>query len=177
MGLRRKFSHATFCIFRTIGWLVLIAGLVAAASGAARCQDQSAATPKDAIYARKILMDAVDEHMNTVEEMANSGQAIDLDVAHEQADTISVMLLVFPNLFPSSTNQWKPNAERDPARDTFTSPDLWKNFADFYQQASAASKLAQNASRAKQDSDFKKAIASLRAACNSCHAAYLKTDQ
>ena len=34
------------------------------------------------------------------------------------------------------TNQWKPGADRDPATDTFASPDVWANFADFYQRAS-----------------------------------------
>jgi cytochrome c556 len=175
MEPRKEFSRVHLCAIRTIGRLALIAGVVAGAGEAARCQDQSAATPKDAIYARKILMDSIDDHMNAVE--GNSGQAIDLDTAQQHGETISVMLMAFPHLFPPSTNQWQPNVERDPARDTFASPDVWKNFADFYKQASAASKLAYNASRAKDDANFKKAVASLRIACNSCHADYLKIDQ
>jgi cytochrome c556 len=171
----REFSRAALRVFSTIGGLALILGVVIGAGGAARCQDQSAATPKDAIYARKILMDSIDDHMNAVE--GTTGQTIDLDTAQQHADTISAMLLAFPHLFPPSTNQWQPNAQRDPAHDTYASPDVWKNFADFYQQAMAASKLAFNASRAKQEGDFKKAAASLRVACNACHSAYLKVDQ
>jgi cytochrome c556 len=173
----KQFSRAGWYIFRMFGRLVLIPGLIAATGEAARCQDQSAATPKDAIFARKILMDAIDEQMTTIEGIVNSGQAVDLDDVGEHADTISVMLMVFPHLFPPSTNQWQPNAQRDPAHDTYASPELWTNFSDFYQRAAAASKLAYTASRAKQVGDFEKAMASLRIDCNACHADYLKTDQ
>ena len=37
--------------------------------------------------------------------------------------------------------------DRDPALDTFASPELWTNFAEFYRRASDASKLAFEASR------------------------------
>jgi cytochrome c556 len=67
-------------------------------------------------------------------------------------------------------------ADRDPATDTFASPDVWSNFADFYQRAQAASKIAFEASRAKRPDDFKALIVQLRAACNGCHATYMKPD-
>jgi cytochrome c556 len=140
-------------------------------------QDQSAAMPKDAIFARKIIMDTIGANMDEIETMTNSSNAINLTEGHEHADTVSVMLMAFPHLFPPSTNQWKPNAERDPGRDTFASPEVWTKFADFYQQAATASKLAYNASRAKQESDFRKSIVALRNVCDSCHAVYLKIDQ
>jgi len=177
MRLRWKVSRKGLCAVATATRFGLLAGLVFGAVGAARGQDQGAVTPKDTIYARKVLMDAIDENMNAIETAVNSGQSIDLDRLEPQADTISAMLMAFPHLFPPSTNQWKPNAERDPARDTYGSPDIWNKFSDFYRQASAASKLAYNASRAKQQGDFVKSIASLRTACNACHADYLKTDQ
>lgn len=158
-------------LYLTALCLVLDAGAVA------RAQDQSVDTPKDTIFARKILMDTIDRNMDALEEMVRSGQAIDFADAHEHADTISVMLMAFPHLFPPSTNQWRPNVERDPGRDTYASPDLWTHFANFYQQAAAASKLAYAASRANDDADFKRMMASLRTACDSCHALYLKVDQ
>jgi cytochrome c556 len=87
------------------------------------------------------------------------------------------MLMSFPHLFSASTNQWRPDdKDRDPATDTSASPDLWRNFGDFYQRAQAASKLAFDASRAKHGNEFKALIGQLRAACNGCHAAYLKTE-
>ena len=96
--------------------------------------------------------------------------------ATEHADMISIMLMSFPHLFPPSTNQWQPNVDRDPATDTVASPDLWRNFSDFYQRAQAASKLALDATRAKTGNEFKGLIVQLRAACNTCHAAYMKTE-
>lgn len=122
-------------------------------------------------------MDSIDSHMDAIDWMVNSGKAIDLPRAVEHADTISIMLMAFPHLFPSSSNQWRPNAKRDPARDTFASPTLWANFADFYRQAAAASRIAFNASRAKREADFKTYMIALRSACDSCHAAYLKTGE
>jgi cytochrome c556 len=53
---------------------------------------------------------------------------------------------------------------------------VWTNFADFYQRATEASKIAWNASRAKHSADFKSLIVQLRDRCNSCHAANMKAD-
>jgi cytochrome c556 len=176
MADRQKLLGAAFHSLRTMRWLALTAGLVAAGSGVALSQDQSAATPKDAIFARKIVMDTIGANMDELETMTHSSNEINLAEGHEHADTVSVMLMAFPHLFPPNTNQWKPNVERDPGRDTFASPEVWERFADFYQQAADASKHAYNASRAKDDASFKKSIAALRTACDSCHAVYLKLD-
>ena len=94
----------------------------------------------------------------------------------EHADTISIMVMSFPHMFPVGTNQWQPGADRDPATDTFASPEVWANFADFYQRASTASKLAQDASNTKRLDEFRRLIGQLRGACNSCHEKYMKTN-
>jgi cytochrome c556 len=122
-------------------------------------------------------MDSIDSHMDAIDWMLSSDKPIDLPTAIEHADTISIMLMAFPHLFRPATNQWRPNATRDPARDTFASPALWDNFPDFYRQAAAASRVALNASRAKREADFKTHMDALRTACDSCHALYLKVDQ
>jgi cytochrome c556 len=163
--------------FRAIGRLTLIVALVGTPSRAALCQDRSASSVKDEIFACKILMDTLDSHMDDIDWMLHSGKPIDLSQTFDHADTISVMVMAFPHLFPPDTNQWQPNAKRDPARDTFASPDIWTNFSDFYQQAAAASRLAFDASRAKREGDFRKTMATLRTACDSCHALYVKADQ
>ena len=85
------------------------------------------------------------------------------------------MLMTFPHMFPAATNQWKAGADRDPA-DTYASPDLWANFADFDRRAATASKLAQDASTAKRLDEFKRLIGELRTACNGCHEKYMKTN-
>jgi len=154
----------------------LLAGLAGTPPGIALGQDQSAATPNDDIFARKILMDNIDSHMDAIDWMLTSGKAIDLTTATEHADTISVMLMAFPHLFPPLTNQWRPNAVRDPAHDTFATPDVWTNFSEFYRQAAAASSLAFTASRARHEGDFRKTMAALRTACDSCHAVFVKAD-
>ena len=94
----------------------------------------------------------------------------------EHAETISVMLLAFPHLFPAPTNQWKPNVERNPGTDTYAAPAIWENFADFYQKAGAASKVAYKAARVKQQDEFRSSVAALRNACDSCHAIYQKNE-
>ncbi len=138
-------------------------------------QDQSAAIAKDAIFARKTLMDAIGANMDELTTMTAT-EKIDLDKGKGFADTISIMMMAFPHLFPPATNQWKQGADRDPATDTFASPDVWAKFADFYARASAASKAAYNLSRAENAAAFKTDHATLQKACDGCHSAYLKID-
>jgi cytochrome c556 len=144
------------------------------ATGPAPAQELPSA--KDTIFARKILMGAIDTNMDEVETMLAPEGKLNLADAQEHAETISTMLMAFPHLFPPATNQWKAGAERDPATDTFASPELWTNFADFYQRATDASKIAWSASRAKRAADFRALMAQLRERCNACHALNLKID-
>jgi cytochrome c556 len=137
---------------------------------------QGVAPTKDTIFARKILMGAIDANMDEIETMLAPEGHLDLAEGTEHADTISIMLMSFPHMFPPATNQWRPGADRDPAMDTYASPDLWSNFADFYQRAQAASKIALEAARAKRAEDFRARILDLRGACNACHAAYQRVD-
>jgi cytochrome c556 len=141
----------------------------------ALAQDQGT-PPKDTIFARKILMGSIDMNMDEVETMLLPEGKLNLADGSEHANTISVMLLAFPHMFPTSTNQWKPNVARDPAFDTYAAPNLWTHFSDFYKRAADASKTALNAARAKSAEDFRSRIIELRAHCNACHALYQKTD-
>jgi cytochrome c556 len=141
-----------------------------------RAQDQSAATPSDTIYARKTVMDTISEKMDALEAASASDRTIELGEAHEFADVISVLLMAFPHMFPAETNLWKPGIDKDPAFDTYAAPEVWTRFADFYNRAGAASKIAYNASRATGEAKFKAAVVELRGACDGCHAAYQKND-
>jgi len=152
----------------------IVALFIAAPMNPASAQDQPA--PKDTIFARKILMGAIDMNMDEIETMLAPEGKLELNDAQEHAETISTMLMAFPHMFPQVTNQWKQGADRDPATDTFASPEVWTNFADFYQRATESSKIAWNASRAKHPADFKSLIVQLRERCNSCHAANMKAD-
>lgn len=153
--------------------VALGAAFYVAAVPCALAQDQGAATAKDAIFARKLLMSSVGDNMDELEDMILTGR-IDMGEVHEHAEIVSTMLLVFPHVFPPATNQWKTGAERDAATDTFAAPDVWSNFADFYKRATEASDIAFKASRARTEDDVRTTVAALRQACDACHATYLK---
>ena len=161
-GSRRPIAIGGFLAAALLG-----AGLTAWA------QDQSAAVPGDAIVARKTMMDTLSDHMDQIEAMISTNK-INLKEANDHADTISVMLMAFPHLFPPSTNQWKPGVDPDPVTGTSASPDIWTKFPDFYQRATAASKAAYEMSRVEKAEDLKTHTDTLRTACNGCHAAYMK---
>jgi cytochrome c556 len=162
-------------------WLAgaVIAGLVSAGTlgigSTALGQDQSAATVKEVIFARKILMTTIGENMDELEAIIASGK---IDVKHgaEHANIVSVMLLAFPHLFPPASNEWKPNVDKDPGSDTYAAPEVWTRFADFYQRTQDASKAAYDASQARNEEEFKKSVGELRTGCDGCHAIYQKKD-
>jgi cytochrome c556 len=140
----------------------------------ARAQDLPAA--KDTIFARKILMGAIDMNMDEIETMLAPEGKLELSDAREHAEAISTLLMAFPHLFPPATNQWKQGATRDPATDTFANPAIWSNFSDFYKRATEASKIAWQAAGAKRPEDFRPLIKELRVRCNACHALNLKPE-
>src|SRR5215470_7667644 len=154
-------------------------GLVGLCSGALSPivwgQERGATPPKETIFARKILMDSSSQNMDDIE--ANAGSAkVDLAEGRSHADIISVMLMAFPHLFPPTTNEWKPNVDRDPGSDTYAAPEIWTRFADFYKRTKDAAEIAYKASRAETEQAFKDQVAQLRVACDSCHGTYLKKD-
>jgi cytochrome c556 len=155
----------------------VLAMLAFAAFGTAAMAEDTAVPPaKDAIFARKIVMATIDMNMDEVETMLAPGGKLNEADAREHLDVISVLLMAFPHLFPAATNQWKPGVDRDAALDTFAAPELWAAFSDFYKRASSASKIALEASRAERADEFRGLVSELRAACNGCHAVYLKTE-
>jgi cytochrome c556 len=151
-----------------------IALVVACLAAPSFAEDQPPA--KDTIFARKTAMGEIDMNMDEIETMLAPGGKLDLADASEHAEVISTLLLVFPHLFPPSTNQWKQGAERDPATDTFANPAIWSNFADFHKRATEASKIAWSAAAAKKPDEFRTQIKELRVRCNGCHALNLKTE-
>jgi len=159
---------------RFAGLCVLVLTLVAWAQSASP-GDQPAPPPADTIFARKTLMNTINASMDEIEAMLAPGAKIESAEAREHADLISVLLMAFPHLFPPATNQWKEGASRDAAFDTYASPEIWLQFPDFYARAGSASKIALEASRAANRAEFQARILELRAACNSCHAAYQKS--
>jgi len=150
-----------------------VAACCLATSLLAVAQDQSAATAKDVIWARKTLMNSIMDRMDKIAAMISLGK-IDLPAARSHADTMSAMFVAFPHLFPPSSNLWKENADLEPVTDTIASPEIWTNYPDFYQRAAAAAKTARDMSRADSEDEIKRLNRALGIACDTCHALYLK---
>src|SRR5262249_54182781 len=132
-------------------------------------QDQSAATVKDVILARKTLMNSINDGMDRIGEMT-ALHAFDSRKAGLYAADIAAMLMAFPHLFPPASNQWKESGDFDPATDTIASPDIWTSFADFYRRAAAAANTASELSRADREDEVRRLHRALWVACDTCHA-------
>ena len=155
--------------------MIGVAELCAAVWGTVALGQGATPPPKQAIFARKVLMASIGHNMDELE--ANAGLSkVDLGEGGNNADNISVMLMTFPHLFPPTTNEWKPNVRRDPGTDTFAAPAIWTGFADFYKRARDAADVAFKASRAETEPAFRNQVRQLRLACDSCHAIYMKKD-
>src|SRR5262249_33676776 len=63
-----------------------------ATPGSAFSQEQGMTPPKDTIFARKILMGAINTNMDEIETMLSPGETLKLAEGQEHADTISIML-------------------------------------------------------------------------------------
>ena len=130
-------------------------------------------TTSDVIAARKLLMDSIMNNMDKIQEMI-SERRIDLSISRECAYNIASMLAAFPHLFPSGSNQWKEDVDVDPVKDTFASPDIWTDFADFSRRSAAAAATALELRRADNEDDVKRLYRALGIACDTCHALYMK---
>jgi cytochrome c556 len=151
---------------------VAFAAYLLAASLPAMAQDQDAAT-RDAIFARKTLMDFMCDRVTEIEVMVGRG-TIDLKLVRQYADAMSAMFIAFPHLFPAGSNLWRHNPDADPLAETLASPDVWTGFPDFYQQAAESAKLARELARVGTADDARARARELRIACDACHALYLE---
>jgi cytochrome c556 len=127
--------------------------------------------PKDLIAARGELMEELEHLMQPIDTF----QVVDtdnLDALKLNANTVHVMLLAFPHLFPPTTNLYDPSAET-PA--TLALPAIWKDFDTFYRLAAAASKAAETMADTPAGKQQLRAEGlALRASCDACHALYLR---
>jgi cytochrome c556 len=161
--LRRRFTRARLVVSCVVIFLSL--PLVSSA--------QDADIASDVIAARKLLMDSIMNNMDKIQEMI-SERNIKLNVSRDCADNIASMLVAFPHLFPPSSNQWREDVDLDPVKDTFASPDIWTEFADFSRRAAAAAATALELRRADNEDDVKRLYRALGVACDTCHALYMK---
>jgi cytochrome c556 len=158
---------------RVVVAIAILAASVLTLDPVAMGQDQSAATAKDVIWARKILMATIGDNSDQIRSMI-SERNIDLNKAQEAARNISVMLKAFPHLFPPASNQWKEGVDTDPVTDTIASPDIWTDFSDFYRLAAGVANIADEISHADSEEEVRNRFRALGIYCDLCHALYLK---
>jgi len=123
----------------------------------------------DVVQARQILMSQIDEEMQVVD-LAAGGKDLSLDDLKANAYRINTMLAAFPHLFPPQT---KPSTGPD-ALPTSAAPEVWQDFDAFYSLSEAATQIAYEASQASAIEQFREPAGKLRAACDGCHAKYMK---
>jgi len=127
--------------------------------------------PTDVIAARGELMEEIEHLMQPIDTF----QVVDTDDLNGlrlAANTVHVMLLALPHLFPPTTNLYDPQAET-PA--TLALPAIWKDFDTFYRLAVAASKAAETMADTPAGKQQLRAEGlAIRASCDACHALYLR---
>jgi len=128
-------------------------------------------SPKDVIAARGELMEEIEHLMQPIDTF----QVVDTDDLNGlrlNANTVHVMLLAVPHLFPPTTNLYDPKAET-PA--TLALPAIWQDFDTFYRLAAAASKAAETMADTPAGKQQLRAEGlALRASCDACHALFLR---
>src|SRR5215813_2209837 len=125
----------------------------------------------DVIQARQLLMSGIEEDMQAID-LAAGGKDLPLDELKANAYRINLMLAAFPHLFPPQT---KPSTAPD-APSTAAAPEIWQSFDDFYGQVEAAAAVAFEASQVTEIAPFRERAVKLRAACDGCHAKYMKVE-
>ena len=126
--------------------------------------------PEEIIEARRVLMIETERLMMPIDAFT-IGTAADADVLRENARAIEAMLLALPHLFPPTTNRYDPTVLESP---TVALPAIWENFDAFLAQAEAAEMAAAALMTTNDDESLRAAAMRLRAACDACHAAYMK---
>jgi cytochrome c556 len=128
-------------------------------------------SPKDVIAARGELMEEIEHLMQPIDTF----QVVDtdnLEALRLNANTVHVMLLAVPHLFPPTTDLYDAKADT-PA--TLALPAIWKDFDTFYRLAAAASKAAETMADTPAGKQQVRAEGlALRASCDACHALFLR---
>ena len=155
-----------------VGALALAGVAVAAEAGPGDGPGWTGVTnPKDVIAARGELMEELEHLMQPIDTF----QVVDTDNVNGlrlNANTVHVMLLGFPHLFPPTTNLYDPKAET-PA--TLALPAIWKDWDTFYRLAAAASRAAETMADTPAGKQQLRAEGlALRASCDACHSLFLR---
>jgi cytochrome c556 len=123
----------------------------------------------DVVQARQLLMSGIEEDMQPID-LAAGGRDLTLDEVKSNAYRINIALAAFPHLFPPQT---KPGPDEF---STAAAPAIWQDFEAFYSLSDTAAKAAYDASQATAIDQFRESAKKLRAACDGCHAKYIKVE-
>lgn len=126
--------------------------------------------PGEVIEARRLLMVEAERLMKPIDAFS-IGQPGDPAALRSAATTLEPLLLALPHLFPPTTNLFDPAAHDPP---TTALPAIWQRFAAFQTFAESAERAAAALAVADDGEPLRAASARMRAACDTCHAAFMK---
>ena len=126
--------------------------------------------PEEVIEARRALMDQAENLMKPIDGFT-VGEPADANVLRANAETIGAMLHAVPHLFPPPTNRFDPDAHDPP---TLALPAIWERFAAFETFAENAQRRAEALEMSEDGEPLREASVQLRAACDACHAGFMK---
>ncbi|HET7608271.1 MAG TPA: cytochrome c [Gammaproteobacteria bacterium] len=126
--------------------------------------------PEEVIEARRALMDQAENLMKPIDSFT-VGEPADANVLRANAATIGAMLHAVPHLFPPTTNRFDPGAHDPP---TLALPAIWERFAAFETFAENAERMAEALETSEDGEPLREASQRLRAACDACHAGFMK---
>lgn len=126
--------------------------------------------PEELIEARRALMSRAEDLMKPIDSFT-VGEPSDPKVMRENAATVGAMLHAVPHLFPPTTNRFDPEAHDPP---TLALPAIWERFAAFETFAENAERMAAALEISEDGEPLRAASVQLRAACDACHAGFMK---
>lgn len=126
--------------------------------------------PEELIEARRALMDQAENLMKPIDSFT-VGEPSDAKLMRANAQTIGAMLHAVPHLFPPTTNRFDPDAHDPP---TLALPAIWERFAVFETFAENAQRMAAALEMSEDGEPLRAASVQLRAACDACHAGFMK---
>jgi len=126
--------------------------------------------PEEVIEARRALMDQAENLMKPIDSFT-VGEPSDAKVMRANAETIGAMLHAVPHLFPPTTNRFDPDSHDPP---TLALPAIWERFAAFETFAENAQRMAAALEMSEDGEPLRAASVQLRAACDACHAGFMK---
>jgi cytochrome c556 len=126
--------------------------------------------PEEVIEARRLVMDEAERLMKPIDEYS-IGLPGNPAALRSAATTLEPLLLALPHLFPPTTNLYDPAAHDPP---TIALPAIWQRFEAFQTFADSAERAAAALAAAEDGEPLRAASARMRAACDTCHAAFMK---